>query len=174
MAELTINVTQFTGIAGFSLAAIFAFWVARVSTRKQFWIGIATFYVVAVFEIIFSNRHDLTNYVRAILKQYDVYSAKVSIQLALIGCVAISFGFLAYGLMRILREHENPERLASAVTFVLSGVFLTEIISLHMTDAILYQSVKGVLFIGYLWIVCSALIVFAATVRLRLERLATP
>jgi hypothetical protein len=173
MTELTINVTQFTGITSFSLAAIFAFWVARVSTRKMFWKGIATFYVVVVLEIMLSNRHELTNYVRAILKQYDLYGAKGSIQLALVGCVAISFGFLAYGLMRILREYEHPEQLAGTVTFMLSGVFLTEIISLHMTDAILYQSVNGVLFIGYLWIVCSALIVFAATVRLRLDRLAT-
>jgi hypothetical protein len=170
MLELNINATQFTGIACFGAAALFALWAAKQSSPKKFWIGLAIFYAVLVLEAILSNRHLLTNLFRVILRQLDFYRSKEAIQIAMLACVAISFAFIVFALMRIWRSNQFPERVASLASAMLSGVFIIEIVSLHATDAILYRPVMGVLFIGYLWAACSLVVLMAAIARIALRK----
>jgi hypothetical protein len=167
MLELNINATQFTGIACFSATSAISLLASTVRASRRIWLCIALLYGALAFEVVTSKRHDLTNLARTVMKQNELSSVKESIQLMFIGCSVFAVTFAIFALIQVWRRYKLPERVACFVTVALCSIFFTEIISLHATDAILYQSAHGVLVIGYLWGACAALICTAAMVRLR-------
>jgi hypothetical protein len=164
---LSIDATQFTGIACFSAVAVLAAWASTIVGSRKLWLSLTVFYATLVLEVTFSNRHGLTNLMRVFLKQRDFFSVKVSVQMGLLFGLVLTLVCVVLALFVALRRYGIPERVACIVSVVLSCIFIVEVISLHATDAILYRSIYGVLAIGYLWGVCASLTGLAAIARVR-------
>jgi hypothetical protein len=173
VVKLNINATQFTGIVCFGAVALCTFCAllaAKESGKKKFWVVTMIFYTGLWFEILLSNRHHLTNFLRTVLKQQDLYQSKEAIQTAVLSLAGLLIVLVMFALLRIWRRNQLPERIASLATTMLCGVFIVEIVSLHATDAVLYSSVPGVMFIAYLWAACTLLVLIAAIARIVISK----
>jgi uncharacterized membrane protein YozB (DUF420 family) len=171
---LNINTTQFTGIACFSATAVCTLWAAVMGTNGKLWLGLTALNTFLAIEVVTNNRHSLTNFARVLLKQSDLLDIKRRMQIALLICLCISLGFVVAALIRIWSRYQLPEKTACLAALTLCAIFLTEIISLHSIDIVLYSSFEGVLVIGYLWGICSFLVLIAAFENVRRQNPKNP
>lgn len=153
-----MEATQWTGIVSFGLAAA----VCLVAGCRP-WPLLAFANAGFAAECALGWRHAFHNW--AVVAIGELYSGRTPAQLLLTAAV-IGLALLALRQARA-RNRVRGHSGAATVTLLTAALFLLETISLHSLDALIYRSVRGLLVIGWLWLLLSGATVACALVDVR-------
>lgn len=145
--------TQVAGITAFSGAALTCFCV-----RRRAWFVVGAINAALALECVLNMRHRKHDLVLEIMGPY--YDQRAVLQIGLIIlALAIAAGFTTLLLRR--KGWGVPPIVIAATGFALA-LFSVETISLHDVDAFFYQTIAGLLLIGWIWVVLGLTIAIQA------------
>jgi len=155
---LQINSTQAIGLLSFvsaALAAATAFGVAGQGRRsgRRTWAIIASIYVLLAVEVFAMTRHQFNRVIGGWLKIEGSYAERGTAQVVLV-IITVVVAALITGRV-VLRAPTRRLSIARGSTAAIVALFAVGSVSLHASDAILYQSIGPVLLIGWLWFLCG-------------------
>ena len=153
-----MDATQWTGVISFGLAAATCL-VAGCRPWPLLTIVNAGF----AAECALGWRHGFHDW--AVAAMGDLHSGRTPAQFLM---TAVVVGLTAIGLLQSrdgsgMRGHSD----AAKVTLLSTMLFLLETISLHGVDALIYQPAKGLLVIGWLWLLLGGMTVACAWLNFR-------
>lgn len=153
-----MDATQWTGVFSFGLAA-----TACLAAGCRPWPLLTIVNAGFAVECVLGWRHGFHDW--AIAAMGDHYGERTSAQLLM---MAVVVGFAATGLLQ-LRDRSGMRRYTGAakVTLLSAMFFLLETISLHGVDALIYRPAKGLLVIGWLWLLLGGTTVACAWLNVR-------
>jgi hypothetical protein len=165
-----INATQLSGMVSFGSAALFsaANWRAVRGGKRQW--GLITIVSVSLAaECWIGVRHRAHQFATDWLVAHNLYDARYMPQGYLLATVAAAGGVL--GLLVVARagKWSVAGRAAWLATMLSLVLFLTETISLHGLDAVLYRPLGPIAVLGWLWILLGLAISLSARAKLRLQ-----
>jgi hypothetical protein len=160
---VSIDATQWVGMAGFAVAALLCARAARHGS-PNWWI-LAGLNALLVVEIVAGWRYRIHDFADALLLNQGLYEARRPWQIAMM--VVAGVALLAAGLA--VRARIQSAALASAGTGLCFGfsIFVMEAISLHAVDAVLYHRVGPVWVVCVFWVAASAWMGVAALTAVR-------
>ena len=141
------NATQMVGLIVTAVAAT----ACLAAAPRRPWRALAVLHIVAFVEILFGFRHTAHTAANRILSTLGLYQQREVIQFGLLAVVLI-IG-LAF-IVAVGRQPSRAARLGMLASGALILVFLTETVSLHAIDAVLYTRMGSpVALIALLWAV---------------------
>ena len=160
---MSIDATQWVGMAGFAVAA---FWCARAARNgsKGWWI-LAGLITLLIVEIVAGWRYRLHDVVDAFLIHRGWYESRSPWQMAMIAVAVLML--LAAGYAGRVRIHSKAFVSAVIAVCFAVGIFVIEAISLHGIDSMLYRPVGPVLVIAFFWLAASTWISWTALMAAR-------
>jgi len=155
-----INATQLAGILSFAMPAIFCALAGRRLTG--IWYVLAALYTLLAVEVIFGNRHLISETLSAWSADTWVHNNRRGIVAVLIiGTISL---FAIKGIISIAKLNKALIYKISLMTATsIIAVFILEIASLHHVSALLYTSSGPVLLIGWIWLALGTIAALAAT-----------
>ena len=135
--------TQLAGIGAFGGAALACFCV-----RHRSWLVIGAINAGLALECVLNLRHRKHDIVLDIMGPH--YAGRTSLQIGLIIAALLIVLVGAIVLLRQKRRVVPPAVLAA--TGLALALFSVETISLHVVDKFFYQTILGLLLIGWMWI----------------------
>jgi hypothetical protein len=173
MTELHTNPTQLTGLFAFALATLACGLASRRTGARTLWRHVAVLQALCLIEVVFGFRHRAHDVVDALLQANGWYADRRPLQVVLLAVVLMLAVFTFVALRRL--RGAGPELWRAAVaTAVALWLFVAEAVSLHGVDAVMYLNVGPVLLIGWCWVLCAAIVVWAATRTVMLRRESVP
>ena len=161
---LSIDTTQWVGMAGFSVAAFLCVCVARRG-HTGWWV-LAALNALLVVEIVTGLRYRIHDLVNARLRAQGLYESRTLGQVILIAAALVVLLAVRFKVRTQVGSPSFHSALTGACFAV--SIFLIEAISLHDVDALLYHPVGPVLAIAFLWLAASTWISwFALTAQRR-------
>lgn len=135
--------TQLAGIGAFGGAALACFCV-----RQRSWLVIGAINAGLALECVLSLRHRKHDIVLDVMGAY--YDTRTGVQ---IGLIIVALLIVLGGTIILLRRKSRAVPPAVLATTGLAlALFSVETISLHVVDAFFYQTIAGLLLIGWMWI----------------------
>jgi hypothetical protein len=163
LGSVTVDATQWVGVAGFGAGALLCAHVARNSFTG--WWVLSAINALLVFEIVAGWRYRVHDLADAFLLSRGWYESRSPWQMAMIAVAALML--LAAGYAARARIHSNAYVSAVMAVCFAVGIFVIEAISLHAIDALLYRPVGPVLVIAFFWLAVSTWISFSALMAAR-------
>jgi len=161
-----LNPTQWTGVVVFGCAALLCARAASISKVGAWgWIAVISFF--CLLETVFGWRHRLHDFVISIIAPHGWYPSRRPFQALLLAILLVLFGLVASSLLKLWRKDRKAAVAAFSCLSALC-LFLSEAISLHAVDAMLYRPIGPVLAIGWMWVLLASVTIFmAGTTRAR-------
>ncbi len=155
------NPTQAFGIVFFSFAALGCAFAMRIA----FWRWLAVLYLLFAVEIGLGGRHLFHLKVNDVMQSVGIYADRAIVQWILIAVLIsvlllflsryrASLGMISYGALW--------RSIAGVATGLLLLLFVIELISVHEIDAFIYQTLFGVMLIGWMWAALAIVVASAA------------
>jgi hypothetical protein len=161
MTDLHTNPTQLTGLLAFALATLACAAAARRGPGAARWRRLAWLQAACWAEVLFGVRHRAHDMVDALLQARGWYAARGPLQVVLLVAVLVLAAATLAALAR-LRHLDARLWTAACATAMALWLFVTEAVSLHGVDAVMYLTLGPVLLIGCAWAACAAVVVGAA------------
>lgn len=161
MSFLSINPTQWLGVAAFALSAAACTRAAARCGRS--WAGLAWLQVACAAEVVVNLRQHLHGAADGWLAMHGEYATRLPLQMAL---VAVTLAGLAGGVGSALagsRSGGAAATLARAATCAAITLFIVESISLHAVDAVMFAPFGPVLAVGWMWAAAAGVVIVAAS-----------
>lgn len=160
MPELSIDLTQWVGIAVFAAAAIACLAASRV--RPVAWRLLAALQVSCCVEVVWGVRYQLHNEADLVLQGQGRYEGCHPLQLTPIGIVLLLAVAGAAGI--VWRARRLNAGLAGALlgTLLTGALFDLETVSLHDIDATMYAVVGPIKAIDWMWAGVAAITIASA------------
>lgn len=155
MPELSIDLTQWVGIAVFACAAIAC--LAASHARPLPWRVLAALHIACCVEVVAGTRYLVHNAMDFTLQAQGRYEGRHPVQFTL---AAMTLTVALVCGLAILRRRQ---RLGVGLTGALIGTALTatlfaiETISMHHVDAVMYAMAGPIKAIGWLWVGVAAI-----------------
>lgn len=148
-----MEATQWTGVVSYGLAAT----ICLIAGSRP-WPLLAFVNAAFAAECALGWRHALHNW--AVVAMGDLYSGRTPAQLLMtVAVIAVAALVVRQARVRTgVREHSG----VATVTLVSATLFLLETISLHGLDALIYRPAKGLLIIGWMWLLLGGATVACA------------
>jgi uncharacterized membrane protein len=160
---VSIDATQWVGIAGFAVAGLLCARAARNSS-PNWWI-LAVLIALLIVEIVAGWRYQVHDLADALLLNQGVYESRRPWQVAMIACALVAL--IAAGLaVRARIQSAALSRAAMGLCFGIC-IFVIETISLNAVDAVLYQALGPLKGIAFFWLAASTWISWAALIASR-------
>ena len=153
------NPTQLTGLMAFTLAALAC--APAAWRRRGPWRGLLLAQLACTAEIAIGLRLRLHDAVDLLLRGHGWYASRDALQEPLLGGLLL---IVAIGVAALWRSARRDADLARAWlgTGLASMLFVTEAISLHRIDGLMYARVGSVMLIGLGWSAAAALVAGSA------------
>ncbi len=151
------NPTQVAGLLAFASSALACAWAAWRDSRRA-WAVLAAVHAVLWFDILLNTRHRLHDWVNTGLRAVGAYDNRAVLQVLLL---VAALGVLVVAAVFIWRSRRRANSAVLA-TIGLIALMLTEAISWHLIDRVLYTHLGPLLLVGYAWLLGAAVVVWSA------------
>lgn len=159
------NPAQAAGLVAF----LAAFVCCLVAGRTGGWLWLAVIYLALAVEMVVETRHELRLLVNDLMQQGGLYSARGEYQLIIAGLVTIVVLLTIYQLLRsgLWKQSSSAGKRAWTATIVLLLLFAVEFLSVHAIDALLYQTIGGLMRIAWFWLALAGITGISAIMHAR-------
>ncbi|WP_108810018.1 hypothetical protein [Sphingorhabdus sp. Alg231-15] len=155
------NPTQAFGIVFFSFAALSCAFAMRI----VFWRWLAVLYLLFAAEISLGGRHFFHLKMNDVMQSVGIYADRAIVQwILIVAVISVLLLFLSryrdsLGSIGYVALWRSTGGVATGLLLLL---FATELISVHEIDAFIYQTVFGVMLIGWMWATLAMVVASAA------------
>ncbi len=158
-----INSTQLAGLIGFGATALLCARAAwRQTHARSLWVSLAIVYSLMFVDVVVQLRHLIRVEITDTLKALGVYGDRQSAQTALLIGLGVVAAYFSLRLLIRMRTMALSAQFAFVGTLLVIALYVLELISLHVIDAILYRQTGPILLIGWLWLAGSGISAAAA------------
>jgi hypothetical protein len=169
-ASVPIDLTRMVGMATFAGGALACALAARAQRPSgRIWWALAGMQALFALEVLAGLRYQAHLLVNVLLREHDWYNGRTPLQLGLLG---VALGGTAAITRALASRVDRSIALVLAGTALAWATMLTEAISLHRIDALIYAPLGPVKTIAALWLCAGALVILGAGHALRAGRMA--